>query len=155
VLFFSLFMVLLPWGVHQLVPTKIPLSDAVGKGLGAILFITGLTIWLLCLDAFSRRGEGTPLPFDAPRKLVTDGLFGVVRNPIMLGELLVIWSEVLIFASAGILIYAALITLSAHLLVVHVEEPELRARFGESYESYCRSVPRWLPRWGSSTGKAD
>lgn len=153
VLFFSIFMALLPWGAHQLLPAPLPLSSVVGKGVGAILAVAGLGIWLVCLDAFSRRGEGTPLPIDAPRRLVTDGLFGVVRNPIMLGELMVIWSEVLIFASVGILIYAVLITLSAHLLVVHVEEPELHARFGESYGSYCRRVPRWLPRWGSPGGR--
>jgi protein-S-isoprenylcysteine O-methyltransferase Ste14 len=37
----------------------------------------------------------------------------------------------------------------AHLLVVRVEEPELRDRFGARYEEYCRQVPRWLPgvRW--------
>jgi protein-S-isoprenylcysteine O-methyltransferase Ste14 len=77
---------------------------------------------------------------------VTSGLFNVIRNPIMTGELMVIWAEVLYFASLGILVYAALLSLAAHWMVVHIEEPELRERFGESYEAYCRKVPRWLPR---------
>jgi protein-S-isoprenylcysteine O-methyltransferase Ste14 len=29
--------------------------------------------------------------------------------------------------------------------VVLYEEPALRRQFGESYEVYRRSVPRWLP----------
>lgn len=146
VLFFGIFMVLLPWAAHQLLPAPLPLPVGVRTWLGAILLIAGLALWIPCLDAFSRRGEGTPLPLDAPRKLVTSGLFGVVRNPIMAGELMVIWAAAVYFASAGILVYASVMSVAAHLLVVHVEEPELRERFGESYQVYCRSVPRWLPR---------
>ena len=126
--------------------TSLPLPVALGTWLGAILLIAGLALWIPCLDAFSRRGEGTPLPLDAPRKLVTSGLFGVVRNPIMVGELMVIWAEVVYFASVGILVYASVMSIAAHLLVVYVEEPELRERFGERYQAYCRAVPRWLPR---------
>ena len=74
--------------------------------------------------------------------------FAVVRNPIMAAEIMVIWAEALYFASLGILIYAALVSIAGHLMVVRVEEPELRERFGESYEAYCRDVPRWVPRPG-------
>jgi len=145
-LFFGIFMVLLPWGAHRLLPASLPLPLGARTWLGGILFLAGLALWIPCLDAFSRHGEGTPLPLDAPRKLVTSGLFGVVRNPIMAGELMVIWAEVVYFASVGVLVYASVMSVAAHLLVVWVEEPELRRRFGESYLSYCRSVPRWLPR---------
>jgi protein-S-isoprenylcysteine O-methyltransferase Ste14 len=27
------------------------------------------------------------------------------------------------------------------------EEPTLRRQFGESYQEYSRSVPRWVPRF--------
>jgi protein-S-isoprenylcysteine O-methyltransferase Ste14 len=146
VLFFGIFMALLPWGAHQLLPASFPVPIGARTWLGGILFIVGLAFWIPCLDTFSRRGKGTPLPQDAPRNLVTSGLFGVMRNPIMAGELMVIWAEVVYFASVGILLYASLMTVSAHLMVIYVEEPELRGRFGEGYEAYCRSVPRWLPR---------
>jgi protein-S-isoprenylcysteine O-methyltransferase Ste14 len=146
VLFFGIFMVLLPWAAHWLLPAPLPIPVALGTWLGAILLIAGLGLWIPCLDAFSRHGEGTPLPLDAPRKLVTEGLFGVVRNPIMLGELMVIWALAVYFASAGILLYALVMSVAGHLMVVYVEEPELRERFGESYQAYCRAVPRWLPR---------
>jgi protein-S-isoprenylcysteine O-methyltransferase Ste14 len=69
-----------------------------------------------------------------------------MRNPIMAAELLVIWAVALFLASLGAALYAVSISVAAHVMVVYVEEPELRSRFGESYEEYCRDVPRWLPR---------
>lgn len=41
---------------------------------------------------------------------------------------------------------AALVAIIVHLFVLFFEEPSLRGQFGESYESYLRAVPRWLPR---------
>lgn len=148
VLFFGIFMVLLPWGAHHLLPRTLRLPLGVGTWGGGVLFVAGIAVWIHCLDVFSRRGRGTPLPLDAPRYLVACGPFAVVRNPIMAAEIMVIWAEALYFASLGILVYAALISIAGHLMVVRVEEPELRERFGESYEAYCRDVPRWVPRPG-------
>jgi protein-S-isoprenylcysteine O-methyltransferase Ste14 len=148
VLFFSVFMVALPWMAHHLVPTVLPLPPALRTWGGVILCTVGLGLWIICLDAFSRRGRGTPLPADAPRYLVADGPFAVVRNPLITAELMVAWGIAITFASAGLLGYAVLLTVASHWVVVRVEEPELRKRFGEGYESYCREVPRWIPRLG-------
>jgi protein-S-isoprenylcysteine O-methyltransferase Ste14 len=41
--------------------------------------------------------------------------------------------------------YAAVMLLIAHVFVILYEEPTLRRQFGESYEEYRRSVPRWIP----------
>jgi hypothetical protein len=41
---------------------------------------------------------------------------------------------------------AAVQTAAAHQLVVHIEEPELLARFGDGYTEYRSRVPRWIPR---------
>jgi protein-S-isoprenylcysteine O-methyltransferase Ste14 len=146
VLFFGIFMVVLPGLAHRLLPVELSAARGPRVAVAVVLFGIGMVAWLGCLDTFSRRGRGTPLPMDAPRRLVTAGAFAFVRNPIMAAELLVIWAEALYVASLGIALYAAAITALAHLLVVHVEEPELRRRFGAPYDEYTRNVPRWLPR---------
>jgi protein-S-isoprenylcysteine O-methyltransferase Ste14 len=145
-LFFCIFMVALPWLADRLLPWALPLPAALRNWLAGALGLAGIAAWIACLDTFSRHGRGTPLPADAPRHLVTRGLFGRTRNPIMAAELLVIWAIALFLASLGALVYAVAISVTAHLMVVHVEEPELRRRFGQSYAEYCRNVPRWLPR---------
>ncbi len=146
VLFFCIFMVLLPYAAHRLLPARLDLYPGVRMWAAVFLGLIGLAIWIHGFDFFSRHGRGTPLPMDAPRHLVTSGLFGVIRNPIIAGELMVIWAEALYLASLGLFVYAVLISLAGQLVVVYVEEPELRERFGETYEAYCREVPRWFPR---------
>jgi protein-S-isoprenylcysteine O-methyltransferase Ste14 len=149
-LFFAIFMVALPWVPHRLLPAVLPLPPLLRSSGGSALFVAGLGVWVVCLDALSRRGRGTPAPTDAPRHLVVDGLHGVIRNPIIAGELMVIWGEALWFSSLGFLSYAVLMTLYAQWVVVRAEEPALRERFGAAYESYCQRVPRWVPRLGRS-----
>jgi protein-S-isoprenylcysteine O-methyltransferase Ste14 len=146
VLFFCLFMVALPALAHWLYPRPLPLAEGLRRGVAGVLAVVGLAAWIACLDTFSRRGRGTPLPVDAPRELVTTGLFALVRNPIMVGELMVIWGAALYLGSWGAVLYAAAITAGGHFSVCLVEEPELRKRFGATYDDYCRRVPRWLPR---------
>ena len=146
VLFFAIFMVALPWLAHHLLPLELPFPLGLRTWLAGVLALAGFGAWIACLDTFSRRGRGTPLPADAPRHLVTTGLFRQMRNPIMAGELSVIWASAIYLASWGVVLYALAITTLAHVMVVHIEEPELRRRFGQSYAEYCQSVPRWIPR---------
>jgi protein-S-isoprenylcysteine O-methyltransferase Ste14 len=60
--------------------------------------------------------------------------------------LLIVTGEAWLFLSVDLLLYAASLAVAFHLLVVGYEEPTLRARFGEAYETYRRTVPRWIPR---------
>jgi protein-S-isoprenylcysteine O-methyltransferase Ste14 len=141
-------MLALPWLAHYLLPAAIPIPTILRTWLAGVLVFAGAGAWIACLDSFSRHGRGTPLPVDAPSTLVTTGLFAVIRNPIMAAELLVIWGEAFYLANWGVVLYAVAITISAHLMVRHVEEPELQERFGEAYEEYCSDVPRWFPGLG-------
>jgi protein-S-isoprenylcysteine O-methyltransferase Ste14 len=150
-LFFGIFMALVPWLAHLLLPTELPFPTGLRTWMAGLLAVSGLSAWIACLDTFSRQGLGTPLSADAPRELVTTGLFRHIRNPIMAAELCVIWAEAFYLASLGTLLYSLAISILAHVLVIHVEEPELRERFGHSYAQYCANVPRWLPKFGTQT----
>jgi protein-S-isoprenylcysteine O-methyltransferase Ste14 len=114
--------------------------------LGIALMVAGGTLAFACVATFVTRGEGTPAPFDPPRKFVASGPYKFVRNPMYVGGFMVLFGFGLYEQSAAILLFTLPWLLSAHLFVIAYEEPHLRATFGATYEAYCRSVRRWLPR---------
>jgi len=115
-------------------------------GAGAALFVLGAVIYLHCLWLFATRGQGTPAPFDPPKKLVWRGLYKWVRNPMYLGIIALVAGEAVFLRSGHIVVYLICLVCAVQLFVVGYEERALRHQFGAMYEDYRRSVPRWLPR---------
>jgi protein-S-isoprenylcysteine O-methyltransferase Ste14 len=66
------------------------------------------------------------------------------RNPMYIAVIGVLLSEVILFKSLHLLIYLIMGIVVLHLFVVFYEEPKLRDQFGEDYQKYCKSVPRWM-----------
>jgi protein-S-isoprenylcysteine O-methyltransferase Ste14 len=93
------------------------------------------------------RGLGTPAPIAPTKFLVVSGLHRYVRNPMYIGVWLVILGEATLFHSLVLVAWAAFFCVPVHAFVIFYEEPTLRRQFGESYEEYRRSVPRWIPRF--------
>ena len=114
--------------------------------LGLLPLATGIAGVGQCLRDFAVVGRGTPAPFDPPQQLVATGLYRRVRKPMYLGALLLLAGEAILLESPVLLRYAAAFFLVTHLFVVLYEEPALRRKFGESYDRYRATVPRWLPR---------
>jgi protein-S-isoprenylcysteine O-methyltransferase Ste14 len=78
--------------------------------------------------------------------LVTEGLYNHSRNPMYVGNVLILcgvalacntWTCVLLAVPFCVFIYVAIIA---------AEENFLRGKFGAAFDAYCRDVPRWLPR---------
>jgi protein-S-isoprenylcysteine O-methyltransferase Ste14 len=114
--------------------------------LGATLLAAGLIALVDCYTRFAWEGLGTPSPVFPTTHLIVRGLYVFVRNPIYLAVVSIILGEALLLASPAMLLYAVLAAVLCHLIVRFYEEPALKRRYGESYEAYCASTPRWLPR---------
>ena len=114
--------------------------------LGLVPLALGAAGYTWCAWDFTFAGHGSPLPLDAPRKLVVRGLYRFVRNPMYVSVSCVVLGQVVIFASRNLLMYALFVMPMFHLFVLLYEEPTLREKFGEEYDAYCRRVPRWLPK---------
>ncbi|TVR14601.1 MAG: isoprenylcysteine carboxylmethyltransferase family protein [Balneolaceae bacterium] len=114
---------------------------------GAVVLLIGLFIMGSTMRLFAHRGEGTLAPWDPPKKLLTNGLYAYVRNPMILGVLSVLFGEAMIFLSWRIAAWAALFFLINTLYFKFSEEPGLEKRFGEEYIEYKKNIPRWLPKF--------
>jgi len=78
-------------------------------------------------------------------KLLTEGVYGHIRNPRYLEIGFVLAGIALIVNYLAVYILL-IIYIPVIYLVVILEEHELRKRFGSIYDSYCREVPRFIPR---------
>jgi protein-S-isoprenylcysteine O-methyltransferase Ste14 len=80
-----------------------------------------------------------------PQRLVVEGPYRYVRNPLYEGDFCLILGAGLLTRSWALMLLAALY-LAQLALQLPLEERELRERFGVPYQHYCELVPRFVPR---------
>lgn len=114
--------------------------------VGVVMIAVGLLPLGESFTRFVRVGRGTLAPMVPTERLVVSGFYRYVRNPMYLGVLTLIAGQGVLFRSAALWEYWGVVALGFHLFVIGYEEPTLRGKYGESYEEFCRSVPRWMPR---------
>lgn len=92
----------------------------------------------------TRAGGGGPGICVPPDRIVSDGPYRWVRNPMYLGHLIFLAGLAL---ALGSWIAAAVFAFHAFWFDRRVKQDEARlaARFGEPYRDYCRRVKRWIP----------
>ncbi len=148
-----IFVIVVPGIVLFYIPYKIVTSPfnlsfrmGILRFIAVIPWLFGISALLWCVWDFSFKGQGTPAPIDPPKKLVVEGLYKFVRNPMYDGILLILLGHVLWFQSILVVLYAVSLFVAFHLFVVFYEEPTLQRKFGDSYIHYLQTVPRWIPR---------
>ncbi|MDH3597650.1 MAG: isoprenylcysteine carboxylmethyltransferase family protein [Rhodospirillales bacterium] len=122
---------------------------ALAAGLAGL----GLMLMVRTVGLFLRRGQGTPAPWDPPRKLVVEGVYRHVRNPMISGVICALLAEALAFWSWPLCVWAALFVAVNMLYMPLSEEPGLERRFGAAYRTYKANVPRWIPRFRPWAGE--
>jgi protein-S-isoprenylcysteine O-methyltransferase Ste14 len=147
VAFLGVVGVALPLLAHRVVGVAFPgaLAGGAVRVVGGALAALALACYLACTVWLTTRGRGAYVEFDPPTRLVTDGPYRLCRNPVALCAVVLLLGEALAFASVGILAFAVVASVFAHLQAVLLEEPLLRRRFGDAFEAYRASTPRWLP----------
>lgn len=115
--------------------------------ISIVCFVFGLP-WMLSAVGWQLFiGRGTPVPIVPTKKILKNGPYRYVRNPMMLGFFLYLLGWTFLFNNIGSITMAAVIILLLILELKTIEEPELAKRFGDAYGEYKKEIPFLLPRW--------
>ncbi|NHI01325.1 hypothetical protein OJHNALOF_02369 [Oceanimonas sp. MB9] len=133
-------------GLMWLVTEWLP---ALAAGWPAWLAWLPLTAGLMLMMLAARelhRARTTLQPFAPERtsRLVTTGVFARSRNPIYLGDLLLLLAFALWLQSWPALLGPVLFVRYMNRVQIRAEEQALALRFGQAYTDYCARVRRWL-----------
>ena len=107
--------------------------------LGALFILGGVALWRAAVlrDKIS---EGI-----VQNRLVTTGVYSVVRNPIYTAFLLACTGALLLANNLWLLLLPPAYWLFLTLLMRATEEKWLKEQYGREYEDYCKRVNRCLP----------
>jgi protein-S-isoprenylcysteine O-methyltransferase Ste14 len=78
-------------------------------------------------------------------ELVTTGIFAHCRNPLYVGNILMLLGVGILANSLIYLIVVMPIFLFIYQCIVLAEENFLRQKFGQAFDDYCKKVNRWVP----------
>lgn len=113
------------------------------RGLALALIAAGLVIEGAAAGRF-RRARTAVEPWKPSTALVTDGIYGLTRNPIYLG-----FTVTYVGLAVGLdsplalaLLFPCMIVMDR--FVIAREETYLERKFGEPYRAYRQRVRRWL-----------
>lgn len=112
-------------------------------GLAVCLAGQGIRVMTIGLVYIIRGGSKRTI---FAKDLVTEGIFFHVRNPLYVGNILILLG---LGVMANSLVFCAIIFpvfLVFYQAIVRAEEAFLLGKFGDEYARYTRTVNRWFPR---------
>lgn len=125
-----------------------PFSDAITDRwldvAGVVLCALGqlLRVWVIGYRYIVRGGKNKKVHAE---DLVTEGVFALSRNPLYVGNILVLFGLFVIWNAPLLYFVGVPFTLIGYRAIVAAEEAFLRQKFGAAYDEYCRTTNRWIP----------
>ncbi|MEY1555011.1 isoprenylcysteine carboxylmethyltransferase family protein [Yoonia sp. R2331] len=127
----------LTWFSQSVVTLALP------KWLGTVLVCVGLALMLAAIWEMQRK-RTTVIPHMQPRVLVDTGIFAYSRNPIYLGDALILAGLALRWdAPIGLLLVPVFMWV-IHTRFITAEEARLRTAFGPAFDAYAAITRRWV-----------
>lgn len=143
IIYLAVALAALALGVAWPLAAPSPTSARWLRMAGAAIAGTGVALDLAAMLAM-RRARTNILPHRGADRLVTDGAFALTRNPIYVGNTLLLAGVGVALPSAWMVAGALLAALLVDRLAIRREERHLSARFGQAYADYAARVPRWI-----------
>jgi protein-S-isoprenylcysteine O-methyltransferase Ste14 len=122
----------------------LPMTPSLGvRVVGGLILASGLLLDLSAMVVM-RRAHTNILPHRGADALVVSGPFRFTRNPIYLGNTVVMIGVAFMLANAWFLLSALVAAVLVDRLAIRREERHLAQRFGESWRDYAAHTARWL-----------
>lgn len=147
-LIFPVVLLLIAFGTRPRIAGGDVRADHVLDAIGLLVSLSGqaLRVLVIGLVYITRGGQNRHVWANS---LVDGGMFAHSRNPLYVGNLLIILGLAIVHNGWAMYLVAMPLFLFVYAAIVAAEEEYLSARFGSAYTDYCRRVPRW---WPSSRG---
>ncbi len=113
------------------------------RWFGVVLFMAGSCLRLWPVFKLGRRFSGL-VAIQPGHTLVTDGIYGVIRNPSYLGLLVSLLGWAFAFRS-GVGVLLTVLFVPPLIARIRAEERLLRSQFGGEYDAYCARTSRLIP----------
>lgn len=113
------------------------------RAIGGVLALAGVAVILLAAVEF-RRHQTTLIPHEVPSSMVQSGVYGLSRNPIYLGDVLLLTGLSLRWESLLGILAVPLFALIIRRRFIQPEEDRLREAFGPAFDAYAEKVRRWI-----------
>ncbi|MEL6841476.1 MAG: isoprenylcysteine carboxylmethyltransferase family protein [Pseudomonadota bacterium] len=135
--------IFLTWWISELQPLGWRIGGPILDLVGGLLVGGGVVLMLLAF-AEMRKRRTTVIPHMEASALVTTGIFARTRNPIYLGDALVLAGLVLRWGAPVALILVPLFMVTITQRFIIPEEDRLRRKFRADFARYCEKTRRWV-----------
>lgn len=128
--------------LRELLPVEVA-SSVLSQFLGLAMIAGALALDVWASLTF-RKAKTTILPHRGTDALVTAGPFEYSRNPIYLGNLLILGGIGLLLGSIWHIALVAPLGIAINRLAIAREEAHLAAKFPQAWQEYASRVRRWI-----------
>ncbi|KIC42046.1 S-isoprenylcysteine methyltransferase [Ruegeria sp. ANG-R] len=133
----------LAWIQARVLPFGLSLEGAVSDLLSGILIGGGVILAIMAVVEF-RRHRTTVIPHQTPSAMVQSGIYKRSRNPIYLGDVLILAGLILRFDAVLSLVLIPIFVWVLERRFIIPEEDRLRRTFRADFARYERKTRRWI-----------
>jgi len=134
---------LLAWLQARHLPFGLSLKGGFTDLLSGVLIGGGIILAVLAVVEF-RRYKTTVIPHETPRAMVQSGIYKRSRNPIYLGDILILTGLILRFDAVLSLVLVPIFVWLLERRFILPEEDRLRRTFRADFARYERATRRWI-----------
>ncbi len=113
---------------------------------GLALAVVGQVLRFYVLGWVPEGTSGQNLSIQAST-LNTTGPYAYVRNPLYVGNLGIVLGLCAIAHHPWVYVATLGFFFGEYFFIIRAEEAFLRSKFGAAFDEFCRTVPRWIPRF--------